>query len=107
MNMGFEEAARRHREQNRQGASVRHQLHRMAAIEHYGPSCEVCGDERWNTAQVVPHGGARWRDAYPDPPRKGARNKYAWLVRRGFPQGFALVCGITCRTVYYRTTTIG
>lgn len=97
MPLGFEESEKRHRQSNRTSAAVRHKLRRMEAIEAYGGVCSVCGAVDWSAFMVVPKDSTRWRDLVPDPPAQGARNKYAWLQRKGYPSTFALVCGAGCR----------
>lgn len=93
----FEAAAQAHQKRCRTGATLRHRVRRMDAIEAYGSQCVNCGSREQSSMMIVPLGGPRWRARYPDPPPAGGRNKLAWLAARGYPEGFALVCGPTCR----------
>lgn len=97
MALGFEEYQRRHRAAQRKSARTTYLVIRMEAAEAYGNACIECGQTCYNGFEIIPRGGRFWRDLVPDPPPQGARNKYAWLKRHGYPDTFVLVCGPACR----------
>jgi hypothetical protein len=69
----------------------------MDAIEAYGGQCHFCGSRDQSRMMIVPDGGAKWRERFPDPPPQGSRNKLAWLARHRYPSGFLLACSARCR----------
>jgi hypothetical protein len=93
----FEESEQAQRERTRKGATTLYRVRRMDAIEAYGGRCVWCGTIDYPNFMVVPAGGFVWREGVPDPPPQGARNKYAWLARHSYPEGFTLVCSSVCR----------
>lgn len=92
----FEAATAAHQQRCRQGATLRHRVRRMDAIEAYGKRCRVCFETDQSRLMIVPLEGSRWRARYPDPPPAGGRNKLAWLAKHGYPEGFGLVCSQVC-----------
>jgi len=63
--------------------------YKAAAIEHYGGKCSCCGESRveFLTFDHIGGGGAAHRKR-----ETSAVNICAWLVTRGFPTGFRILC---------------
>lgn len=65
--------------------------YRLEALEHYGgcpPKCSCCGENRPEFLQIDHVNGGGTKE------RKTRRYNHlaAWLVRRGFPDGFRVLC---------------
>lgn len=101
---GYSEAELARQRSNRRSAAVCYRLRRMNAIEAYGGVCAHCGKVDYSKFMIIPTGGQRWREHYPDPPRPGARNKMAWLARHEYPEGFTLACSQKCRSALQART---
>lgn len=104
MTSKFEQAQQRHRAACRQSATLRARVRRMDAIEAYGGQCHFCGSRDQTGMMIVPDGGTRWRERFPDPPPMGSRNKLAWLAKHRYPAGFLLACSPRCRAQLARLT---
>lgn len=61
---------------------------RQSVFDHYGNSCECCGENE-PAFLAIDHGpGAPSRNAHPDQ----EFNLTKWVVDNGFPEGFRILC---------------
>jgi hypothetical protein len=78
----------KHREQYRERAREWARKKRREAIEHYGGKCECCGETTFEFLAIdhIDGGGAKHRKTI------SGSNVGRWLVSRGFPKGFRVLC---------------
>lgn len=77
----------------RKSAKARAILDRQAAFQHYGQSCNYCGEiiEIFLTIDHIENNGAEHRRQINTSGRAGSTT-YAWLRRNNYPDGFQTLC---------------
>jgi hypothetical protein len=66
---------------------------REQVFDHYGRVCACCGATEDLNIDHLGGGGAKHRKALFGSPNAAGDQFYRWLVREGFPPGFAVLCG--------------